>query len=55
MISLNAVCAKLLLSALHAKKEKGVIHVNKLRSAVETILNNAFVMLVIFKNNAVSI
>ena len=55
MISLNAVCAKLLLSALHAKKEKGVIHASKPRSALETVLNNTFVILVIFENNAVSV
>lgn len=55
MISLNAVCAKLLLSALHAKKEKDVIHASRLRSAVETLPNNAFVMLVIFENNTVSV
>ena len=55
MISLNAVCAKFLLSALHAKKEKGVIHASRPRSVVETILNNAFVILVIFKNDAVSV
>ena len=55
MISLNAVCAKLLLNALHAKKEKSVIHVNKPRNAMKIILNNIFVILVIFKNDAVSI
>ena len=55
MISLNAVCAKFLQSALHAKKEKDVIHASKLKNAVETVPNNAFVILVIFENDAVSI
>lgn len=55
MISLNAVCAKLLLSALHTKKEKDVINISKLRNAVETIPNNVFVIFVIFKNDAVSL
>lgn len=55
MISLNARCAKFLLSALHVKKEKDGIHASKLRSAGVTILNNAFVILIIFKNDIVNV
>ena len=55
MIRLNAIYAKFLLSALYAKKEKDVIHANKPRSAIEIILNNAFVIFVIFENDAISI
>lgn len=54
-MSLNALCAKLLLSALYAKKEKDIIYTNKLKNAIEIILNNVFVMLVIFENNVISI
>ena len=55
MISLNAVYTKLLLSVLHAKKEKDMIYTSRLKNAVETILNHAFVILVIFENDTVSV
>lgn len=55
MISLNAIYIKLLLSTLYTKKEKNIIYTNKLRNIVKTILNNVFIIFVIFKNNAISI
>lgn len=55
MISLNTGHAKIWLSALHATKEKGIIHTSKPRSVVKIILKNVFVMLVIFKNETVNI
>lgn len=55
MINLNVLYAKLLLSILYVKKEKNIIHANKLKNKIEIVSNNAFVILVIFKNNVVSI
>lgn len=54
VISLNTY-AKLLLNTLYVKKEKDVIHASKQKSIVEIVLNNVFVILVIFENNIVSI
>lgn len=44
-----------MLWALYTKKEKDVIYTNKLSSVIETLTNNAFVILAIFKNNAINI
>lgn len=55
MIILNVLYVKLLLRALYAKKEKDVIYASKLKSTVEIVLNNAFVILVIFENDAVNV
>lgn len=54
MISLNTVCAKLLLNALNIKKKK-LIYSSELNNIVEIISNNVFVILMIFENNVVSI
>lgn len=50
MIYLNVICAKLLSSALYAKKEKNLIHVDRLKSKLKIISNNAFIILIIFEN-----
>lgn len=55
MISLNAVYTKLLLSALHIKREKNVIHAGEQKNLIETMSNNIFVILMIFKNNTVNV
>lgn len=55
MISLNASYAKLLQNILNAKVEINLIHINKLKIIIETISNNVFIILVIFKNNIINI
>ena len=55
MISLNTVYAKHLLNILYAKKKKDVIYANNVRNAIKTISSHAFVILIILKNNVVSL
>lgn len=55
VISLNAICAKFLQSALYVKKEKDVIYAKKLKNVMKTIPNNVFVILIIFKNDTVNV
>lgn len=54
MISLN-IWAQLLLSVFYVKKEKNMTYTSKINDMVEIILNNAFMIFVIFKNNTVNI
>lgn len=55
MISLNELYVKLIPSTLYAKKEKDIIYASKLRNIIEIVLNNIFMMFVIFENNIVNI
>ena len=53
MIRLNIIKIKLLLNVLYIKKKKNVIYINKLKSAIKILLNNIFIIFMIFKNNII--
>lgn len=55
MINSNEICISPLLCVLYAKKEKNLIHINKLRNKIEITSNNSFLILMIFKNNVINI
>lgn len=55
MISLHAIYSKLLLSVLYVKKEKDMIYTSKLKSLIKTILNNIYIIFLIFENNIISL
>lgn len=52
---LNTIYDKLLSNILYIKNKNNIIYISKLTNIKETIQNNLFIILVIFKNNTNSI